>query len=88
MWVRFLADYDHKPRNNVILSYLAEQEYNVTHICGQAAIAAGKAVEIPTPNRDEVKNGKERLNPDGSGQAAKADGRDPERNKKLGAEVY
>jgi len=84
MWVRFLSDYDHKPRDNVILSYAAGGEYSVTHTCGQNAIAAGKAVEIPAPNREEVKDGKERLKPDGAGAVAKAARQNPQRDKASG----
>jgi len=70
MWVRFLEDYDHKPKNNVILSYRGGEAYSVTHICGEEAIKAGKAVKIPTPNRSE-RHGEE-IKHHGDGQIQKA----------------
>jgi len=79
MWVRFLSDYDHRPRANVILAYLEGQEYSVTRDCGEAAIAAGKAVEIPTPNRGE-RDGK-KGKPEGFGTGAKAAGQNPKGDK-------
>jgi len=79
MWVRFLADYDHKPRFNVILAYAAGGEYCVTHTCGQNAIKAGKAVEIPAPNRDE-RDGKE-VKSDGVSAGAKAARQNSKRDK-------
>jgi len=60
MWVKFLSDYDHHPRLNVILSYRAGEAYSVTHRCGENAIKAGKAgkaVKIETPNKGEVMKG-------------------------------
>lgn len=43
MWMRFLADYDWKPRPPVTIAFKAGDVKNVTRACAAAASAAGKA---------------------------------------------
>ncbi|MGE0828945.1 MAG: hypothetical protein AB7O04_06295 [Hyphomonadaceae bacterium] len=51
MWVRFLSDYLYTPskRRQVTIEYKTGARCSVKRECGQAAIAAGAAMEIPTP---------------------------------------
>lgn len=49
MWVRFTKDYRFKPNANVTTKYYEGWEGSVTHVCGEAAIAAGAAVAIKSP---------------------------------------
>ncbi|RVQ20394.1 hypothetical protein CN096_06745 [Sinorhizobium meliloti] len=43
MWMRFLADYDWKPRPPVTIAFRAGDVKNVTRACAAAAMALGKA---------------------------------------------
>lgn len=52
MWVHFKAPFDFKPKRSVTLSFKAGDTVNVTKPCGEAAIAAGAAVEYRKTNRD------------------------------------
>lgn len=54
MWIRFTANHDDRPHRRQLVAYKAGMRCCVTRRCGSAAIAAGKAEAIPTPNRDEA----------------------------------
>ncbi|MDH6265533.1 hypothetical protein M2360_000923 [Rhizobium sp. SG_E_25_P2] len=57
--VRFLEDFDYRPSafcGRVDIAYLAGMELPVKRECADAAIAAGKAVEIKGHRRDERKD--------------------------------
>lgn len=56
-WLRFTSDFDWSPRYGVTIAYLKGMELSVTRRCAEAAIAAKKAVKLPTPKREAV-NGK------------------------------
>jgi hypothetical protein len=49
MWVRFLADYDWKPKPAVTIAFKAGGVHNVTRSCAAKAIAASKAEKIERP---------------------------------------
>lgn len=49
MWVRFLDDYDWKPRPQVTIAFKAGGVHNVTRACASAAIAASKATPTERP---------------------------------------
>jgi hypothetical protein len=49
MWMRFLSDYDWKPRPQVTISFKAGGVHNVTRACAEAAIAASKAAPTERP---------------------------------------
>jgi hypothetical protein len=49
MWVRFLADYDWKPKPAVTIAFNAGGVANVTRACAAAAIEAGKAEKTERP---------------------------------------
>ncbi|RVG43587.1 hypothetical protein CN226_32805 [Sinorhizobium meliloti] len=49
MWVRFLADFDWKPRPPVTIAFKADTTRNVTRACAAAAVAAGKALPTERP---------------------------------------
>lgn len=51
MRVKFLADYDYTPsaERRTTFAYFAGQEDTVKRECGEAAIAAGVAQELPAP---------------------------------------
>lgn len=51
MHVKFTADFDWSPSYGVTLAYPANWSGSVTRRCGEKAIAAGKAVKLPTPRR-------------------------------------
>lgn len=48
-WVRFMADFDWKPKPAVTLAFRAGEERLVTTPCAAAAVAAGKAERIHKP---------------------------------------
>jgi hypothetical protein len=52
MWMRFLADYDWKPRPPVTIAFRAGDVKNVTRACAAAAIAAGRAEPTERPTND------------------------------------
>ncbi|RVO41360.1 hypothetical protein CN093_08850 [Sinorhizobium meliloti] len=52
MWMRFLADYDWKPRPPVTIAFRAGDVKNVTRACAAAAIAAGRAEPTERPKND------------------------------------
>lgn len=54
MRVRFLDDYDFKPTRATTIAYRAGTEVTVRKLCGERAIAAGKAVELPAPSRHQT----------------------------------
>ena len=45
-WVRFLADYDHKPKPSVTIAYKAGAVMNVTRTCAARAVERGSAVPV------------------------------------------
>jgi hypothetical protein len=51
-WVRFLADFDFKPKPPVTLAFKAGVVRNVTRACAAAAIAAGRAEPTERPTND------------------------------------
>lgn len=53
-WVRFLTDFDWKPKPQVTLAFRAGQEENVTTPCAEAAIAKGKAVKLPRKRKGDA----------------------------------
>lgn len=63
MWVRFTSEFWWAPSRAVRIRYPAGTVASVTHACGSAAIAAGKAVRMKKGSRDaepvEVKDGTE-----------------------------
>ncbi|MGV2107536.1 hypothetical protein ACQZ4X_15875 [Agrobacterium vitis] len=54
MRVRFLEDFDFKPVRATTIAYRAGMEVTVLKRCGERAVAAGKAVELPKPPRETV----------------------------------
>lgn len=54
MWVKFNNLFNWRPRAGVVQAFPAGLEANVTHECGEAAIAGGFAVAIKTPTKPEV----------------------------------
>ncbi len=52
MWMRFLADYDWKPRPPVTIAFKAGDVKNVTRACAAAAATAGKAIKTERPEND------------------------------------
>ncbi|MBP2459589.1 MULTISPECIES: hypothetical protein [unclassified Rhizobium] len=50
--VRFTKDFDYKPKSQVTIGYKADTEMTVRRECADAAIAAGKAVEVDGEGRD------------------------------------
>ncbi|MUO77913.1 hypothetical protein GOZ78_03240 [Agrobacterium vitis] len=52
MRVRFLEDFDFKPTRATTIAYQAGMEVTVLKRCGEQAVAAGKAVELPKPPRE------------------------------------
>lgn len=55
MWIHVTYRFEDKPHPRQIVVYAPGRKYLVTRRCGDVAIKAGKAVEVPTPSRDEVK---------------------------------
>lgn len=55
MKVRFTADFDYTPslRSKVTIAYKARWSGTVKRECGEAAIAAGKAVSLEAPPSTE-----------------------------------
>lgn len=51
MRVKFTQDYDYKPNSRTTIGYLAGMEETVKRECGEAAIAAGAAQELPDAGR-------------------------------------
>jgi hypothetical protein len=49
MWVRFLSDFDFKPKPAVTIAYPAGLVVNVTRTCAAKALAAGKAEKTEAP---------------------------------------
>ncbi len=56
MRVRFTADFDFKPVPAVTLAFKAGDEKTVTTPCGEAAIAAGKAVRLDKKGKADARN--------------------------------
>lgn len=50
--VRFTHDFDYKPKSQVTIGYKADTEMTVRRECADAAIAAGKAVEVDAVEKD------------------------------------
>ena len=57
-WVRFLADFDFKPRPQVTIAYRRGQAANVTTPCAAQATATGKAVRIKKVSKSDGVQGK------------------------------
>lgn len=53
--VLFTSKFNWPVRSNVTLAYKACCSYPVTRACADAAIAAGKAVEVPAPQQQRVR---------------------------------
>lgn len=53
MWVRFIADFDFKPKLAVTIAYKAGTVANVTNACAERAIALGRAVKDVKANKAE-----------------------------------
>lgn len=51
MRVKFTGDFDYKPTSQSTIGYLSGMEETVKRECGEAAIAAGKAEELPEAGR-------------------------------------
>lgn len=48
-WVKFTADFDWRPRANVVMAYRRSTVDLVTTACARAAKAKGVAVTVPKP---------------------------------------
>jgi len=48
-WVRFITNFDFKPRPSITLAFKAGDVRNVTRACAAAAIERGKAEKIERP---------------------------------------
>lgn len=46
--VRFTADFDYKPVRHTTIAYRAGMELTVKRDCADKAVAAGKAIELPS----------------------------------------
>lgn len=57
MWVRFIADFNWKPRPQVTIAYKANSVQNVTTPCAEAAVAKGKAVKVPRARKIDADQG-------------------------------
>ncbi len=53
-WLRFTATYNYVAKHAVTIRYPAGYVGNVPTPCARLAVAAGMAVAIPTPTRDEA----------------------------------
>lgn len=53
MWVRFTSDFDWSPRYGVVIAYKDGWTGNVTRRCGEAAVAANKAVRMQKAGKDD-----------------------------------
>jgi hypothetical protein len=51
--VKFTEDFDYKPKSQATIAYLAGMEMTVRRECADAAIAAGKAVEVDADAKNE-----------------------------------
>ncbi|MCS0460849.1 hypothetical protein [Rhizobium favelukesii] len=49
--VRFTGDFDYKPTTPTTIGYKAGMELTVKRECADRAVAAGKAVELPSAGR-------------------------------------
>ncbi|NLS07612.1 hypothetical protein HGP14_30580 [Rhizobium sp. P32RR-XVIII] len=49
--VRFTHDFDYKPTSQSTVGYKAGMELTVKRECADQAVAAGKAVEIPSAGK-------------------------------------
>lgn len=55
-WVRFLSDYDWKPRPSTTVAFRSGDIKFVTRACASRALAAGKAEPIERPCHDGGKD--------------------------------
>lgn len=55
MRVRFTRNFSYRPpeRRGRTIAFKAGMEKTVKRHCGNAAVAAGRAIEVPVPNRFE-----------------------------------
>lgn len=51
--VRFLADFDYRPRAGVTIAYKKGMELTVRRECAEQAIALKKAKELRPPRKDQ-----------------------------------
>jgi hypothetical protein len=51
--VRFTEDFDYKPKTQVTIGYRAGMDMTVRRECADAAIAAGKAVEVEADKKED-----------------------------------
>ena len=54
--IRFTDDFDWHPTPRTTIAYLSGMEVPVKRACCDAAVAAGKGVEVSTPNRDQAED--------------------------------
>lgn len=54
MWIRVKYRFEDRPHPRQVVVYAPGRAYSVTRRCGEEAIKAGKAVEIPAPTREEA----------------------------------
>lgn len=51
MWIKFTDAFSWKPKRSVTMAWKAGDTFNATRECAEAAIAAGKAVEMKKTTR-------------------------------------
>ncbi|WP_309086461.1 hypothetical protein [Chelativorans sp.] len=51
--VRFKEDFDYRPNRLTTVAYKAGMELTVRRECADAAVAAGKAIELPPQRKGE-----------------------------------
>lgn len=54
--VKFTEDFDYKPKSQVTIGYTAGMEMTVRRECAEAAIAAGKGVEVDAEADPDTKD--------------------------------
>lgn len=54
MWICLTGRFEWRPHPRQVTVYQLGMKCSVTRRCGDAAIKAGKAIEIKAPSRDEV----------------------------------
>ena len=52
MWVRFVEDFDYKPRPSVTIGYRAGMHLNVKRECALQAISKNKAIAVDRDGRE------------------------------------
>lgn len=78
MYLRFLEDFDFKPTRSTTIAYKAGMELTVRRLCGEQAVALGKAVELPAPARGAtLDKGRDPASQSGSDREEEGDGTQP-----------